>query len=59
MQDCPKFSPTNWKPVARQKIEWLQKNKMRKTEKLEALLWHLEDKMAWIESLIEKENEDM
>jgi hypothetical protein len=44
--------------MVRLKIEWLRKNEMRKKEKLEALLQHLEDEMAWVNSLI-KENRDL
>jgi NTP pyrophosphatase (non-canonical NTP hydrolase) len=41
--------------VARPKLEWLQKNEMRKKEKLEALLEHLEDEMTQVLSLIQEE----
>ena len=57
MQDPPKVASAKWRSMARARIEWLQKHEMRKKEKLEALLRHLEDEIARVESLIENENE--
>jgi hypothetical protein len=59
MQDRPKVSSAKWRSMVRRKIEWLQKNEMRKEERLAVLLRHLEDEIDRVESLIEKENEDM
>jgi hypothetical protein len=44
--------------VARPKLEWLQKNEMRKKEKMEVLLEHLEDEMIWVMSLIRDKCKD-
>lgn len=59
MQDRPKVPSAKWRSMARQKIEWLQKNEMGKAEKLERLLLHLEDEIERVESLIEKENDNL
>jgi hypothetical protein len=44
--------------TARPKLECLQKNEMRKKEKMEVLLEHLEDEMTQVMSLIQDKCKD-
>jgi hypothetical protein len=45
--------------MARAKVEWLIRHEMKKEERLLALLQHLEDEITRVESLIEKEKDDI
>jgi urease accessory protein UreF len=56
MQDPPKVATAQWCLKARAKAAWLQQHKMRKADKMEELLQHLEDEISWVESLIERKN---
>ena len=56
-QDPPKVASAEWRAMARVRIEWLRKHEMRKEAKMETLLRHLENEIARVKSLVEKENE--
>jgi hypothetical protein len=59
MQDPPKIASAEWCSGARARVEWLKMCEMQKKERLEALLRHLEDEITRVQSLLEKEKDDM
>ena len=56
MQDPPKVATAQWCSKARVKAAWLQQHEMRKADKMEELLQHLEDEISRVESSIERKN---
>jgi hypothetical protein len=58
-QNLTKTASIKWFWKARAGIEHFRKIEMDKSEKLKALLQHLEDEIAMVESCIENEKERM